>query len=106
MSLFDWFARRPHHPGEALQQAVCPLSEDWMTHLAKLPPGKRARVDDFNLALPADYQARLQAYGLNPGAEVVVLQHSPVVIVRIEELELAMEADLAEMVLVRRLDRA
>jgi Fe2+ transport system protein FeoA len=43
---------------------------------------------------------QLQAYGLSPGHCVHVLQHSPVTIIQAGHTELAMEADLAETIMV------
>ncbi len=36
------------------------------------------------------------AYGLTPGAQVRVVQHSPVTVVQVENLEIALERSLAE----------
>jgi Fe2+ transport system protein FeoA len=50
--------------------------------------------------LSPERRAHLQAYGLVPGHWVRILQHSPVTIVQIEHLELAMEHGLARQVQV------
>lgn len=68
--------------------------------LAAVRPGGIAQVEGFHPGLASDRRAHLQAYGLVPGARVRVLQHSPVTVVQIEHLELALERDLAAKVRV------
>lgn len=65
------------------------------TSLAEVPAGSRAQVLAFSEDFPADRRAYLQAYGLVPNYWVQVVQHSPVTIVRLDHLELALENDLA-----------
>lgn len=43
---------------------------------------------------------RLRAYGLAPGATLEVLQQRPVTVIRIEQTELAVEAEIAGVLLV------
>jgi Fe2+ transport system protein FeoA len=50
--------------------------------------------------MPRERRAHLQAYGLVPGHCVRILQHSPVTIVQIEHMELALEGGLARQVQV------
>lgn len=66
--------------------------------LADLPPGRRARVTGFLGGLPAAKRAHLQAYGLTPGCWLRVVQVSPVVVVQVENTELALEEELAGQV--------
>ncbi len=68
--------------------------------LAELPPGSRSFVSGFQPHLSLENKARLQAYGLTPGQEILVLQQSPVTIVLIEHLELALETEMAKTVIV------
>lgn len=68
--------------------------------LAELPPGSRTFVYGFQPRLSLENKARLQAYGLTPGQEILVLQQSPVTIVLIEHLELALENEMARSVIV------
>ena len=70
--------------------------------LAELPPGSRSHIAGFQSHLSPENKARLQAYGLTPGQEILVIQQSPVTIVLIEHLELALENELARSVLVSR----
>lgn len=50
----------------------------------------------------ADAEGRLRAYGIAPGALLEVLQQRPETVVRIERTELALEAELAALVLLAR----
>jgi len=68
--------------------------------LTDLLPGKEACVSGFAPELSNERRLHLQAYGLVPGQSVHVVQHSPVTIVLIEHLELALETDLARSVLI------
>lgn len=49
-----------------------------------------------------DAESRLRAYGIAPGASLEVLQQRPETVVRIERTELALEAELAALVIVAR----
>jgi len=71
------------------------------TTLADVPPGCRAEVVGFSAGFPPDRRAYLQSYGLVLNYSVQVLQHSPVTIVRLDHLELALENDLARGILVK-----
>lgn len=70
--------------------------------LTDTPPGSRVHIAGFAEDLPFPLREHLQAYGLVQGREVRVLQHSPATVVRIEHMELALEAELAGKVKVRR----
>ena len=70
--------------------------------LAEVPAGCKARVQEFSEDLPSDRRAYLQAYGLVPDYWVQVLQHSPVTIIRLDHLELALENDLARSIKVHQ----
>jgi Fe2+ transport system protein FeoA len=70
------------------------------TTLADVPPGQSARVLGFTPGLAPERWMHLQAYGLTPGCMVRVTQHSPVTIVQVEHIELALEGDLARYVRV------
>jgi Fe2+ transport system protein FeoA len=62
--------------------------------LAAVPPGGLARVAGFG-GLAAGQREQLQAYGLMPGRSVRMIQRTPVVIVRIDHTEIALEYELA-----------
>ena len=70
------------------------------TSLVDIPPGGRARVVGFQVGLSDERKAHLQSYGLTPGTWVRVVQHSPVTVIQVEQLELALEGDLARQVQV------
>lgn len=72
--------------------------------LADLQPGQEGRVCGFAPGLPPERWMHLQAYGLTPGCRVRVTQHSPVTIVQVEQLELALEGDLAGYICVLSLE--
>jgi hypothetical protein len=69
--------------------------------LADIPPGGRAEVIGFADDFPEDRKVYLQAYGLVLNHEVSVVQHSPVTIIRVDNIELALENDLARGIKVK-----
>ena len=76
-------------------------------HSARVPlsfllPGARARVESIDDAVDAAQREQLIAYGLAANQPLVVLQQRPMTSVMIEEVELALEADIARHVWVRR----
>lgn len=68
--------------------------------LNDVAPGSQTRIAGFSEDLPFPQREHLQAYGLVEGRTVQVLQHSPATVVRVEHLELALEAELAGKVRV------
>lgn len=71
------------------------------TTLADVPAGCRAEVVGFSAGFPPDRRVYLQSYGLVLNYSVQVVQHSPVTIVRLDHIELALENDLARGILVQ-----
>jgi Fe2+ transport system protein FeoA len=71
--------------------------------LADIRPGQEIQVTGFLPQLPNHTQVRLKAYGMVPGVSLTVIQQSPVTIVSIEHLELALENDLARSVAVKNI---
>jgi Fe2+ transport system protein FeoA len=67
--------------------------------LDQVKPGSRVVVLDFGSIDPVQKDS-LQAYGLTPGRQVLVLQQRPVTVVQIEYTELAFERELARQILV------
>jgi Fe2+ transport system protein FeoA len=67
--------------------------------LSELPPGSHAHIIGFQPFLSPERKTRLQAYGLTPGQEVLIIQQFPVTIVAIGHLELALENELAKLIL-------
>ena len=70
-------------------------------NLACLPPGSAARLIGYTQQLPPEKQARLRAFGLLPGDELLVIQHDPVTVLRCGEMEIALESDFASAMLVQ-----
>jgi Fe2+ transport system protein FeoA len=70
------------------------------TTLADVTPGRKVKIIGFSPGFPPDRREYLQAYGLVENYQVQVLQHSPVTIVRLDHIELALEIDLARGILV------
>jgi len=66
--------------------------------LFDVPPGTRTRVLGFSPELTKGRKAHLQSYGLMPGNWVSIIQQSPVTVVKIDHLELALEHDLAQKI--------
>jgi Fe2+ transport system protein FeoA len=69
--------------------------------LADVPPGSHAELIGFTDTFPADRKAYLQAYGLVLNHQVQVVQHTPVTIIRLDNIELALENDLAKGIKVQ-----
>lgn len=69
--------------------------------LADVPPGCNAKVVRFAADFPPDRRAYLQSYGLVMDYWVQVVQHSPITIVRLDHLELALENELASGIIVQ-----
>jgi Fe2+ transport system protein FeoA len=66
-----------------------------LLNLTQVSAGGRAQVLGYSHHLSSERLAQLQAYGLVPGAWVMVVQHSPVTIIRVDHTELAMEEGMA-----------
>lgn len=76
-------------------------------HAARIPlgfmlAGERARVEEIDTRIDPVQREQLVAYGLAPQRVLTVLQQHPMSIVMIDEVELALEADIARLVWVRR----
>jgi hypothetical protein len=69
--------------------------------LAEIPPGGEAELAGFSDDFPEDRKTYLQAYGLVLNHPVQVVQQSPVTIIRLDNIELALENDLARGIRVK-----
>ena len=69
--------------------------------LADVPPGCKAKVIQFSADFPPDRRAYLQSYGLVRDYWVQIIQHTPITIVRLDYLELALENELARGIIVQ-----
>ena len=86
---------------ERLQAARAPCPADAVLTLADLHAGETARVACVQCAQAARCE-RLQAYGLAQGQVFTLLQHTPVFVIRVDETELALDAEVARCVQVER----
>jgi Fe2+ transport system protein FeoA len=75
-----------------------------LTTLAHVSAGSRAVVTKYLPGMPAERYAQLRAYGLAPGCQVFVLQHTPITVIRIDHLELALEHSLVKEIQVNLLE--
>jgi Fe2+ transport system protein FeoA len=77
-----------------------PNDMDFHFSLAEAKPGQQVRVRGFLPGLSTERAWHLQSYGVVPGSYLLVLQQSPVTIVQVEHLELALERGLAAFIQV------
>jgi Fe2+ transport system protein FeoA len=68
--------------------------------LAQVKPGRQVKVKGFLPGLSSERAWHLQSYGVVAGCWLRVIQQSPVTIVQVEHLELALERGLAAMIQV------
>lgn len=68
--------------------------------LAQVKPGRMVKVMGFLPGISSARAWNLQSYGLVPGCWLLVKQQSPVTIVQVEHLELALERGLAAFIRV------
>lgn len=69
-------------------------------NLRDLSPGNTARVTGFSSRISPEKRTLLRAYGLVPGYQIRVLQHSPVSVVQVDHTEIALEPDLAAEIFI------
>jgi Fe2+ transport system protein FeoA len=74
---------------------TCPRKQVCPCTLFDVPAGETVVLLGYLPGMPGQRRAQLQAYGLLPGSQLRLLQHQPVVVIRIAHLELALEWDLA-----------
>jgi Fe2+ transport system protein FeoA len=68
--------------------------------LAQVKPGRMVQVKGFLPGISSARTWHLQSYGVVPGCWLRVIQQSPVTIVQVEHLELALENGLAAFIQV------
>jgi ferrous iron transport protein A len=76
-----------------------PQKDETMCLLSEAPSGTRARLMSLD-GLSERELKRLLAYGLAPGVSVQVLQRVPAVVIKVQEIELALEEALAQAIYV------
>lgn len=69
--------------------------------LKELQAGQRARVEAFS-TLGAGHRRKLMAYGLLPGMMIDLLQVRPNYVIRIDHMELAVDAEVAAKIYVSK----
>lgn len=62
--------------------------------------GGRVSIVGFDGEMSTGHRELLRTYGLEPGRTVRVEQHAPVTVVKVDQTEVALEADLAKLVFV------
>jgi len=67
--------------------------------LADIPPGTRARIAGWR-GFSATRRQQLLGYGLSIGSVVQVVQQTAATVVLVDQTELALERDLAQLILV------
>ena len=80
------------HHGPAKQDYQLYLSE---SSLAETRPGSRVCLQGYLPGLSQQQQTHLRAYGLTEGCYLTVVQRSPVIVVKVEHTELAIEQEVA-----------
>ena len=73
-----------------------------IVRLSKLGLGARARVVFLTPSFHKRFD-RLAAFGINPGAELLLHQSKPAYVVRLGETELALDQEIADEIYVRPL---
>lgn len=68
--------------------------------LASILPGEKAVIVDFLPGISGEQRAHLLAYGVIPGNIIRVIQQSPVTILEVDQLELALEKTIASSIKV------
>jgi len=76
------------------------LQSTMVISLRAVPIGEYVQIVNFSPRVTRAQQAYLHAYGVAPGHNVRVLQQSPVTVVQVDHLELAMEHNLAREISV------
>ena len=69
--------------------------------LADISPGSQVELVDYDEGFPTDRKEHLQAFGLVRNNPIQVIQQTPVTIIRLDNIELALENDLARGIRVQ-----
>jgi Fe2+ transport system protein FeoA len=97
MNIFRYLALNGGSPDRSGSKSTHKLT------LAEVPVGSDVCVSGFVPGLSSGQRLQLQTFGLLEGHCVHVVQHSPVTIIQIEHIELALENGLARQVFVELL---
>ena len=82
-------------------QTLRNVADDETRTLDQVQPGDVIEVGRFGRGLSLQHQLRLQAFGVEPGQPLTVIQQHPVTIVKVDHTELAVERFLAHQIYVR-----
>ena len=77
-----------------------PLYPEGVLPASRLRPGETAEVVCLGSSASPRYSA-LTIYGLEPGAEITLVQRQPSCVIRVDETELALDTEIADEILVR-----
>jgi Fe2+ transport system protein FeoA len=102
-SLANWFADILAPPAEKDARRMLKLEMIEAQDLTQVKVGERARILDLS-RLPENRRRHLGAYGLAPGTEVLIRQQLPATIFQIDQTELALERQLAELIKVKSMN--
>ena len=76
-----------------------------MTHNAQLPitfitPGTTVCLEEIGPEIDPSQREQLTAYGLTPQQPLIVVQHHPMTVILADEIELALEQEIARHIWV------
>jgi len=101
MSIFGWINHSKPESASKVERSSIPGQPLAAAYsLAQIRPSEKAVIKGFAPELAADRRIHLQAYGVLPGRSVYITQHSPVVVLRVDHLEIALETEMARQILV------
>ncbi len=64
-------------------------------------PGDSVQVEAFGETMSEQHGALLRTYGIDIGRSIRVVQHRPMTVLEVDQTEVALESELAELILVR-----
>lgn len=96
VSLFEKLFRRRKATPSRLPEDVQPVTQ--------LASGSRAKILCLGDTRSPRHD-RLAAFGIVPGAEIILIQRQPSAVVRIGETELAIDREIADDILVQPVDQ-
>ncbi len=64
-------------------------------------PGDSAEVAGFAPEMPPAQVALLRTYGVDVGRSIKVVQHRPMTVLEVDQTEVALESELASLIMVR-----
>lgn len=83
--------------GPVFREATSPASPPGLS-LDAIPVGECAEVINLAPEMPLHRRQALLAYGVEPGKCLHLLQQSPLTVLRVDQMELALEKELARLI--------